>query len=86
VEILNATFLKKQTSKINILQKACQVCIQVNGKVIRVFDPEELKKVQDGFGFKRLWKSGELACGSNMARVMIVKKHVTCEYLTMNLI
>lgn len=60
------------------LQKATKVCIQVDGKVVRMFEPEDLKKVKEGFGFKRLWESGELACGASMVKVAIIQNHVTC--------
>lgn len=60
------------------LQKPSQVCIQVDGKVVRMFEPDNLKKVKDGFGFKRVWKSGELHCGTNLIKVTILGKHVTC--------
>ncbi|XP_061175870.1 uncharacterized protein LOC133184810 [Saccostrea echinata] len=60
-----------------IIEKASKVCIQVDGKVIRIFDPDDLTKVKEGYGFKRLWKSGELPCGANMVRVQIINKHVT---------
>lgn len=59
-------------------QKPSKVSIQVDGKVVRIFEPDDLKKVKDGFGFKRLWKSGELHCGANLIKVTILGKHVTC--------
>lgn len=53
---------------------------------MRIFELDDLKKVKDGFGFKRFWKLGEFYCGANLIKVIILGKYVICRYFEVKLI
>ncbi|VDI57556.1 Hypothetical predicted protein [Mytilus galloprovincialis] len=58
------------------INKASQLCIMMNHKIVRTIPVEELEKKGDQFTFLYQWKEEEKVVGYHMIRVFAVRKHV----------
>ncbi|XP_071175248.1 uncharacterized protein [Mytilus edulis] len=58
------------------INKASELCIMMNHKIVRTIPVEELEKKGDQFTFLYQWKKEEKVVGYHMIRVFAVRKHV----------